>query len=261
MDAHLTPQEAIDKRRPKPSQCDIVVVVLWSRMGTPLPPEHRKPDGRPYVSGTEYEFCDAMDAAKRTGKPTTLVYRRTEEPKIGLGDRDLDEKHRQYRGVETFFAEFTSADGSLRQSFTPYGSPSEFADKLERALRELIQVHLEAHPKEAPARAKDDASEAAIARDTTAKPAWEGNPYRGLKAFRERHAAIFFGRGRKSMNWSSASLCPRPASSRSSVLRDRASPRWSVPVSFPDCTEVRSWAAPIGSPCALRRQSAVAIRS
>ena len=195
MDAHLTPQEAIDKRRPKPSQCDIVVVVLWSRMGTPLPPEHRKPDGRPYVSGTEYEFCDAMDAAKRTGKPTTLVYRRTEEPKIGLGDRDLDEKHRQYRGVETFFAEFTSADGSLRQSFTPYGSPSEFADKLERALRELIQVHLEAHPKEAPARAKDDASEAAIARDTTAKPAWEGNPYRGLKAFRERHAAIFFGRG------------------------------------------------------------------
>lgn len=96
MDAHLTPQEAIDKRRPKPSQCDIVVVVLWSRMGTPLPPEHTKPGGRPYVSGTEYEFCDAMDAAKRTGKPTTLVYRRTEEPKIGLGDRDLDEKHRQY---------------------------------------------------------------------------------------------------------------------------------------------------------------------
>lgn len=30
MDAHLTPQEAIDKRRPKPSQCDTVVIVLWS---------------------------------------------------------------------------------------------------------------------------------------------------------------------------------------------------------------------------------------
>ncbi|MGH8608136.1 MAG: hypothetical protein ACREX9_12160 [Gammaproteobacteria bacterium] len=185
MDAHLTPQEAIDKRRPKPSQCDIVVVVLWSRMGTPLPPEHRKPDGRRYVSGIEYEFCDAMDAAKRTGKPTTLVYRRTEEPKIGLGDRDLDEKHRQYKAVQTFFAEFTGADGSLRQSYAPYGSPSEFADNLERALRELIQVELEALPKEAPVPLKDDASEAAIARDTTAKSAWQGNPYRGLKAFRK----------------------------------------------------------------------------
>jgi hypothetical protein len=195
MDAHLTPQEAIDKRRPKPSQCDTVVIVLWSRMGTPLPPEHRKSNGRPYVSGTEYEFCDAMDAAKRTGKPTTLVYRRMEEPKIGLGDRDLDEKRRQYKAVQTFFAEFTSADGSLRQSYTPYGSPSEFADDLERALRELIQVQLEALPKDVRALLKDDASEAAIARHTTTKPAWEGNPYRGLKAFRERHAAIFFGRG------------------------------------------------------------------
>ena len=41
LDAHLTPQGAINNRRPKPSQCDVVVVILWSRMGTPLPPEHR----------------------------------------------------------------------------------------------------------------------------------------------------------------------------------------------------------------------------
>ncbi|MFH0344092.1 MAG: ATP-binding protein [Chromatiales bacterium] len=195
MDAHLTPQQAIDHRRPKPSQCDIVVVILWSRMGTPLPPEHRKPNGRPYVSGTEYELCDAMDAAKRTGTPTVLVYRRTEEPRIGLGDRDLDEKHRQYQAVETFFAQFTNPDGSLRQSYTPYGFSSEFADKLERALRELSQVSLDALPKDAPAPTKNDA--AAIARDATTKPIWEGNPYRGLNAFRERHAAIFFGRGRE----------------------------------------------------------------
>jgi len=76
LDAHLTPQEAINNRRPKPSQCDVVVVILWSRMGTPLPGEHRKADGTPYVSGTEWEFCDAMEAAEQTGKPTVLVYRR-----------------------------------------------------------------------------------------------------------------------------------------------------------------------------------------
>lgn len=34
LDAHLTPQEAINNRRPKPSQCDVVVVTLWSRMGS-----------------------------------------------------------------------------------------------------------------------------------------------------------------------------------------------------------------------------------
>jgi len=81
----------------------------------------------------------------------------------------------------------------LRQSYKPYASPSEFADKLERELRELIQVQLDALPKDAPA--KNEGSSAAVTRDPA--PAWEGNPYLGLNAFREGHAAIFFGRGRE----------------------------------------------------------------
>ena len=36
MDAHLPPQDAINQNLPKPSECDIVAVILWSRMGTPL---------------------------------------------------------------------------------------------------------------------------------------------------------------------------------------------------------------------------------
>ncbi|MDQ3566168.1 MAG: SUMF1/EgtB/PvdO family nonheme iron enzyme [Pseudomonadota bacterium] len=195
LDAHLTPQEAINNRRPKPSQCEVVVVILWSRMGTPLPPEHRKPDGTPYVSGTEWEFCDALEAAEKTGKPTVLVYRRSEKRQVDLDDAQLEEKRRQYKGVEAFFAQFTNTDGSLRQSVKPYASPSEFADKLERELRELIQVQLDALPRDAPPPAKGSS---AATRDPTTKPIWEGNPYLGLNAFRERHAAIFFGRGRES---------------------------------------------------------------
>src|ERR1700746_1644833 len=52
MDAHLSPQDALNQRLPKPSECDIVVVILWSRMGTPLV-GLVKPDGSPYLSGTE----------------------------------------------------------------------------------------------------------------------------------------------------------------------------------------------------------------
>jgi hypothetical protein len=50
--AQLPPQQAVDRHLPKPSTCDIVVVILWARMGTPLPPECHKPDGTTYVSGT-----------------------------------------------------------------------------------------------------------------------------------------------------------------------------------------------------------------
>ena len=39
LDAHLTPQAAIDGNLPRPSDCDVVIVILWSRMGTPLLPE------------------------------------------------------------------------------------------------------------------------------------------------------------------------------------------------------------------------------
>src|SRR3954453_17273974 len=47
--AQLTPKEAVNRHLPKPSACDIVVVILWARMGTPLPTKYRKPDGTPYL--------------------------------------------------------------------------------------------------------------------------------------------------------------------------------------------------------------------
>ena len=61
--ATLTPQEAVDQGLPKPSDCDIVVVIIWSHMGTPLPPEFTKPDGNPYLSGQIWEYEDAFQAA------------------------------------------------------------------------------------------------------------------------------------------------------------------------------------------------------
>ena len=61
MEAGLTPQEAIAQGLPKPEECDLAVVVLWSRMGTPLPADfERKADSTPYLSGTEWEYLNAL---------------------------------------------------------------------------------------------------------------------------------------------------------------------------------------------------------
>ena len=90
--ATMTPQAAIAAGLPKPSQCDIVVVVLWSRMGTPLPAEYRKPDGSAYLSGTEWEYLDALEAAERSGKPEVLVYRRTEDALAEPDDPEFEDK-------------------------------------------------------------------------------------------------------------------------------------------------------------------------
>lgn len=67
--ATMTPQEAISQGLPQPSGCDIVVVIFWARMGTPLPPSYTKPDGSPYISGTEWEYWNALEASRASGKP------------------------------------------------------------------------------------------------------------------------------------------------------------------------------------------------
>lgn len=48
MRATLTPQDAINRGLPTPSECDIVIVIFWSRMGTPF----IHTDGMEYQSGT-----------------------------------------------------------------------------------------------------------------------------------------------------------------------------------------------------------------
>jgi formylglycine-generating enzyme required for sulfatase activity len=194
--AHLTPQVAIHRHRPKPSECDIVVVVLWSRMGTPLPEEYRKPNGTPYLSGTEWEFLDAIEAAqKQDGRPTVLVYRRKEVPNISLEDPEREERIRQYEAVKAFFATFRAPDGSLHRSYETYDSPSAFADRLERELRELIASRLEAESSKKPGARPFNESSVPLESDGSTEALWRGNPYRGLDPFREEDAPVFFGRG------------------------------------------------------------------
>lgn len=69
MPAHLTPQEAVIRFKLEPSQCEIVVVVLWGRLGTHLDlTAFAKPDGSAYLSGTEWEYENAFNA-KRHAAP------------------------------------------------------------------------------------------------------------------------------------------------------------------------------------------------
>src|SRR3954452_16984865 len=114
MPATLTPQGAVIQFEGEPSTCDIVIVVLWSRLGTRLDMTvFCKPTGDPYLSGTEWEFENAWNARPR---PEILVYRRMEEPKIGMDDPDWTEKFQQYQLPKRFFERFPTRDGSPRGS-------------------------------------------------------------------------------------------------------------------------------------------------
>jgi HEAT repeat protein len=185
--ASTTPQQSVDAGLPLPSACDIVVVVLWKRIGTPLPPPYARPDGRPYESGTIWEFEDALRAAAAGGRPDVLLYRGRMPAAVELGAADLNEQQRQWRAVEDFFAGLRDGPtGAVRTAYTPYRSLEEFRTVLTRDLRELTGRRLgEAGPPD-PVGAQ------------AAAPLWAGSPFPGLRPFTPVDAPVYFGRGRES---------------------------------------------------------------
>ncbi len=196
--ATLTPQEAISQQRPKPSECDIVIVIFWSRMGTPLPPEYVKDDGSAYLSGTEWEYLDALQASLQTGRPKVLVYRRTEVPSIALDDPKFQEKQDQWHLVKEFFASFRTSGGAIRRAVNSYDTPDAFEKKLTEHLREIVKALLVEHEATPQPPATETPPDAADEPEGAQEPPlWEGSPFPGLRAFGEDDAPIYFGRGRE----------------------------------------------------------------
>ncbi len=206
MQATMTPQEAIAKGLPKPSECNIVVAIFWSRMGTLLPADWVKPealrylsgtafkdlDAR-YLSGTEWEYFDALQAAEAHAKPKVLVYRRTEKQMLDQEDPQFDEKRKQWQLVNAFFDSFRNTDGSLRRGYNEYATQTNFEHDLEHDLRVIIRELLK-EPETPPLKGK-------ASPETSKPPArlsiWQGLPFPGLRPFTDKDAPIFFSRGRE----------------------------------------------------------------
>ncbi len=146
MPAHLSPQEAVNRNLPSPSECDAVIVVLWNRMGTPLSMDTTKEDGSQYMSGTEYEFHDALKAAKRCGQPAIFVYHKSAPTNLTLekGREQILEMLEQRQRVEDFLGTFSNADGSLSQSYDQFQNTQELLSKIEHHLKNEMQVGMEA---------------------------------------------------------------------------------------------------------------------
>lgn len=139
--ANVTPQQAINDGLPKPSECDIVVVIFWARMGTPLPyPSYQKPNGDPYLSGTEWEYEDAMNAVLQRGYPKLLVYRRTDKVMIDLNQPDFLAQYEQHQHVKRFFEKFHDPlTGAILQGYNQYEKPNDFQNDFAIHLRAIVR--------------------------------------------------------------------------------------------------------------------------
>jgi formylglycine-generating enzyme required for sulfatase activity len=193
MRATLTPQDAINQGLPKPSQCDIVVVLFWSRMGTPFNYE-----GKEFLSGTHWELLDAIDSPRAE----TVIYRRTDEPPFKVNDPHFEAKHTQYKTVENFFQSdlFYAPDGKIRRGINMYRTPDDFRLSFETHFEALVVdllKRIEAQPSPQVYRDEPQADSPNVVTVTTLDWDSSKSPFPGLHAFTEADESIFFGRGRE----------------------------------------------------------------
>lgn len=178
----LAASASFQDQLPHPSEAHAVVCILWSRLGTRLPPTFRKPDGSHYASGTEFEFENALAGFRSRGWPSLLVYRKSATPVLADDDDDVAmEKLRQKQSLDAFVRKWfhDETDGTLRAAFHPFFSAEDFEEIVEIHLQKLIA-------RQYPEAVGADASQAASWRHES--------PFRGLQAFEYEHAPIFFGR-------------------------------------------------------------------
>ena len=140
LDATELPQLSVNRYNTKPSECDLTVVLLWGRLGTPLAAHMPKPDGTRYLSGTEWELEDARQARK-----PVWLYRRSVAPTIALDDPDEDSKREQFKRVRAFIAKLRDADGALLGAANDYDSVATFKEILAQHLEAEVRRRLEEH--------------------------------------------------------------------------------------------------------------------
>jgi hypothetical protein len=167
------------------SNCDLVVVLLWSRLSPPFAAAEAtraRPDAaQPALTGL---LAELVQAARDKRGPLLVIYRRAQKLLLDDEAPDFEERLTHKQHVRSFFEYL---DALQVQPFEPlyntYTAPDDFRKQFEAHLRQLVLAFQRYLPP-APA-------------DPAPLIAWEGSPFPGLRALTPNDAPIFFGRGRE----------------------------------------------------------------
>src|SRR5271165_302182 len=179
-------QQGIDLLLSKEHAIEIAIFILWSRLGSPLGPLIRKPDGSEYRSGTERELELMLEARKKSGdsRPALMVYVRQDEASFderlrGQPTKEKENLIAQKKLAEQFIAEeFQDASrGYNVRAYHTFDRPVTLSLRLRVHLAELLDE---------------------LAGGGMTESVWDiekkGPPFLGLEAFQPQHADLFFGR-------------------------------------------------------------------
>ena len=161
---------------------DLVIGILWKRIGSPLPPDiFRRDDGTAYESGTVFELESALAASEAAGKPLVYLFRKTAP--IQFSANTVDEDRRQHDALLAWWKRTVrDAEGYFRRGYQQFVEAEEF----EQSLETLLEGHLR----------EAGLIPSGVAWDIRTK----GSPYPGLVPYDSTYKAVFFGRALATAN-------------------------------------------------------------
>ena len=167
---------------PNTAEFDLVICILWSRLGAQLAPTLRLPDGSSSASGTEYEIAWALDHAdKNRGVPPLHVYRNCSKPTPPLEPKEEREAFgRQWDSFQEFFA-----NRGGRQGISPGLSTTIATCRSLKSSSGDISANFLA------GQVDQEVGQKVLSRKVRR---WKSSPFRGLNVFDFEHAPIFHGR-------------------------------------------------------------------
>jgi WD40 repeat protein len=170
----LTADRTFQAGLTQPAECEIVLVIVWTRLGSPLPED-------PYrgMTGTEWEFVNAVEASTHTGTPEVLVYKKNAPKLVDITDtasaREAVEDQR--RLSEFFRSHFFNEDNTFKRAFRTFDNDAAFRELLEVQLRKLLNRRISAER-----------------RATAGALQWHGSPFRAERPFEIGDERVFTGR-------------------------------------------------------------------
>lgn len=169
---------------PLTAEFDVVVCILWSRLGTMLSHKFRRKNGEPFPSGTAFEIETAIESYLLRNTPDILVYRRTQEVPMPANDpAEVEKRMQQIKALNDFIKEsFFNPDATFKAAINEYRALGQFESQLEKPLRKLVLGYIER------------SSDAPAAPGQMPVTYHGENPFRGLEAYDFDDAPIFFGR-------------------------------------------------------------------
>ena len=166
---------------PNTGSYDLVISIIWSRLGTRLSNAFVMPDGSQPKVASEYEIGWVLDQVNRTpGFPELRVYRNRAAPSVPLQPKMQREAFfRDWDAVQEFFTVWEKQK-TFAEAYSRYSDLQEFESLFRTHFRDFLTRQLE----------KEIVPRKPVLRVNRKKV----EPFRGLRFFNFEHAPIFHGR-------------------------------------------------------------------